>query len=151
MYSSCQPPSLRKSTYPMAFLPKEISSHLSYMDDNFETRVQSYVPELNQINWRRSKSQSIDNNLGIKHNIHKGTGAFLIKRTCRYFIINFRFRRAIVPESYQATQRSTTRATITSSNVRKNENAILRTRRNRASHGFLPISYERNQVSKPDF
>jgi hypothetical protein len=49
------------------------------MDDEFKTRVQSYVPELNQINWRRSKSQSIDSNLGIKHNIHKGTGALLIK------------------------------------------------------------------------
>ena len=79
MYSSCQPPSLTKSTYPMAFLPKDISSHLTHMDDEFKTRVQSYVPELNQINWRRSKSQSIDNNLGIKHNIHKGTGALLIK------------------------------------------------------------------------
>ena len=79
MYSSCQPSSLRKTTYPMAFLPKEISSHLSYMDDKFETRLQSYVPELNQINWRRSKSRSTDSNLGIKHNIHKGTGALLIK------------------------------------------------------------------------
>jgi hypothetical protein len=58
----------------MIFLPKDISSHLTHLDDDLQTRVQSYVPEINNINWRRSKGQSIDSNLGIKQNIHKGSG-----------------------------------------------------------------------------
>jgi hypothetical protein len=58
----------------MIFLPKDISSHVTYLDDDLQTRLQSYVPEINNINWRRSKGQSIDCNLGMKQNIHKGSG-----------------------------------------------------------------------------
>lgn len=60
--------------YPLAFLPKELSSHKTFMtaDDDWQSSIQSYIPEINETNWRRQKGQSTCSNLNIRRNIHHG-------------------------------------------------------------------------------
>lgn len=74
LYTSCRPPSKRRVVYPLAFLPKEVSPHKTFVisGENLQSSVQSYVPEINETNWRRQKGQSKFSNLNIRRNIHHG-------------------------------------------------------------------------------
>jgi hypothetical protein len=74
LFTSCRPPSKRSVRYPLAFLPKELSSHKTFMteDDDWQSSIQSYIPEINETNWRRQKGQSKCSNLNIRRNVHHG-------------------------------------------------------------------------------
>jgi hypothetical protein len=41
-------------------------------DDDWQSSIQSYIPEINETNWRRQKGQSTCSNLNIRRNIHHG-------------------------------------------------------------------------------
>lgn len=70
LFTSCRPEAKRKVLYPMAFLPKEIASHKTFMtSEPFKSSVQSYIPEVNESHFKREKGQTKDANLEIKPNI----------------------------------------------------------------------------------
>ncbi len=73
LYSLCKPESDfcdQTITYPLAFLPNEMASRLSYLKNG--DRVQSYIPAWHQANWRRNKNDREVSNLGFRHCISKG-------------------------------------------------------------------------------
>ncbi len=83
LYSLCKPLSDlcdRSITYPLAFLPKEMASRLSFLKNG--DRVQSYIPAWHQANWRRNKKYREVSNLGLRHCISKGhTGTLTMNVT----------------------------------------------------------------------
>ena len=73
LYSLCKPESElcdRIITYPLAFLPKEMASRLSFLKNG--DRIQSYIPAWHQANWRRNNADREVSNLGLRHCINKG-------------------------------------------------------------------------------
>ena len=55
--------------YPLAFLPKEMASRLSFLKNG--DRIQTYMPAWHQANWRRNQQKDVSN-LGFRHCIVKG-------------------------------------------------------------------------------
>ena len=84
LYSLCQPEPgecSRVMGFPMAFLPSELASRLSFLKNG--VRVQSYIPLWNEANFKRNKKDRKQNsNLGLKHCMNKDhTGALLFNVT----------------------------------------------------------------------
>ena len=84
LYSLCQPDAAlcnRVTVYPMAFLPSELASRLSFLKSG--VRIQSYIPLWNEANFKRNKKdRSQKSNLGLKHCMDKDpSGALLLNVT----------------------------------------------------------------------
>ena len=84
LYSLCQPDPaecIRVMQYPMAFLPSELVSRLSYLKSG--DRVQSYIPLWNEANFKRNKQdRKQKSNLGLKHCMDKDpAGALMLNVT----------------------------------------------------------------------
>ena len=72
MYSVCKPnidDCDKIIQYPLAFLPKEMASRLSFLKNG--DRIQTYMPAWHQANWRRNQQKDVSN-LGLRHCIVKG-------------------------------------------------------------------------------
>ncbi len=75
MYSLCNPSSEHCDhivTYPLAFLPKQLASRLTFLKNG--DRIQTYMPVWHQANWRRAHNDREQvSNLGFRHCIAKGS------------------------------------------------------------------------------
>ena len=72
LYSICKPDiddCDKIIVYPLAFLPKEMASRLSFLKNG--DRIQTYMPAWHQANWRRNQQKDVSN-LGFRHCIVKG-------------------------------------------------------------------------------
>jgi hypothetical protein len=72
LYSVCKPnidDCDKIIVYPLAFLPKEMASRLSFLKNG--DRIQTYMPAWHQANWRRNQQKDVSN-LGLRHCIVRG-------------------------------------------------------------------------------
>ena len=84
LYSICKPNPAdcnRVTGYPMAFLPSELVSSLSYLKSG--VRIQSYIPLWHEANFKRNKKdRKHQSNLGLKHCMEKNhEGGLLLNVT----------------------------------------------------------------------